>query len=55
MLEGLAKRRHSTDGRAKLRFSGREMCLLCLRVQVWMVWRWRGMLAGDGGEKPESL
>lgn len=26
----------------------------CSKCEVWMVWRW-GMLAGDGGEKPESL
>lgn len=44
MFEGLAKGRHSTDGRAKLRFSGREMCLLCLHVpSVKCGW------CGDGG------
>lgn len=52
--EGMAKGRHSADGRAKLRFSGREMCLLCLNVKAWMAWR-RGMLAGRCEGKHGSL
>lgn len=47
LQQGLAKGRHSADGREKLRFSGREVCLLCLDVKAWMVLGW-GLLAGDG-------
>ena len=50
----MAKGRHSADGRAKLRFSGREMCLLWLNVKAWMAWR-RGMLAGRCEGKHGSL
>lgn len=39
MFEGLAKGRHSTDGRAKPSFL-EEKCVCCVYVfQVWMVWR----------------